>query len=99
MVDADRWAPRAARPRSLAARPLHALIRLYQRMTAARPSPCRYDPTCSSYALDALEGHGAARGAWLATRRLCRCHPWGGQGWDPVPPPRPPRARKGSPRA
>ncbi|MBX9609856.1 MAG: membrane protein insertion efficiency factor YidD [Gammaproteobacteria bacterium] len=48
---------------------------------------CRYTPTCSEYAADALRQHGAARGAWLAVRRLARCHPWGGSGYDPVPPP------------
>lgn len=73
---------------TLAATPLHALVRAYQRVRAGRPSPCRYVPSCSNYALEALETHGAVRGTWLATRRLCRCHPWGGQGWDPVPPPR-----------
>ena len=78
----------ADRPRSLAARPLHAAVRGYQRVRAGRPSPCRYVPTCSTYALEALEVHGAGRGLWLTTRRLCRCHPWGGHGWDPVPPPR-----------
>lgn len=46
---------------------------------------CRFQPTCSAYALDALERHGAVRGGWLALRRLMRCHPWGGQGYDPVP--------------
>jgi hypothetical protein len=49
---------------------------------------CRFDPTCSAYALEALETHGAARGLWLAIRRLARCHPWGGWGVDDVPPPR-----------
>jgi len=73
---------------TLAARPLHAAVRAYQRVFAGRASPCRYVPSCSNYALEALELHGAARGTWLATRRLCRCHPWGSQGWDPVPPPR-----------
>jgi hypothetical protein len=60
-------------------------VRLYQRVTAGRPSPCRYVPTCSNYALDALEHHGALRGLALMVRRLARCHPWGGHGWDPVP--------------
>jgi putative membrane protein insertion efficiency factor len=67
------------------ARFLHLLVRGYQRVLAGRPSPCRFDPSCSSYALEALELHGAVRGSWLTVRRLVRCHPWGGQGWDPVP--------------
>lgn len=46
---------------------------------------CRYQPTCSVYALDALERHGAVKGGWLALRRIGRCHPLGGSGYDPVP--------------
>ena len=46
---------------------------------------CRFQPTCSSYALEALERHGAFRGGWLVLRRIGRCHPWGGHGFDPVP--------------
>ena len=46
---------------------------------------CRFQPTCSAYALEALEKHGAFRGSWLALRRILRCHPWGGEGYDPVP--------------
>lgn len=46
---------------------------------------CRYTPTCSEYALQAVRLHGATRGSWLAARRVCRCHPWGGHGHDPVP--------------
>jgi putative membrane protein insertion efficiency factor len=47
---------------------------------------CRFVPTCSDYARDALILHGPVRGGWLAVRRLCRCHPFGGSGLDPVPP-------------
>lgn len=46
---------------------------------------CRFQPTCSGYALEALDRHGALRGGWLAARRVGRCHPWGGSGYDPVP--------------
>lgn len=48
---------------------------------------CRFAPSCSEYALEAVERHGALRGSVLAAGRLCRCHPWGGSGFDPVPPP------------
>jgi hypothetical protein len=48
---------------------------------------CRFYPSCSSYALEALERHGAVQGTWLATRRVCRCHPWNPGGYDPVPEP------------
>ena len=47
---------------------------------------CRYHPTCSAYALTAVTEHGALKGTWLSVRRIARCHPWGGHGWDPVPP-------------
>jgi uncharacterized protein len=50
---------------------------------------CRFIPSCSQYALDALAQHGAARGGLMAARRVCRCHPWGGSGIDPVPAARP----------
>jgi hypothetical protein len=46
---------------------------------------CRFSPTCSEFALEAIERHGAARGGWFAARRLCRCHPWRQGGFDPVP--------------
>ena len=68
-----------------AARSMRAVVRIYQRCTAGRPSPCRHVPSCSAYAVEALEHHGAIRGGWLATKRLCRCHPWGSHGYDPVP--------------
>ena len=67
-------------------RALVGLIRLYQvGISAWTPATCRFTPTCSAYAIQALNRHGAARGSWLAFRRLMRCHPWGGQGYDPVP--------------
>ena len=71
---------------SLPARALLRTVNLYQRLTSHRASPCRYVPSCSEYAREALVAHGAARGTWLTTRRLARCHPWGGFGFDPVPP-------------
>lgn len=70
---------------SVPARILAAIVRLYQTVRAGRPSPCRFSPSCSEYALGALASHGAVRGGWLSLRRIGRCHPWGGQGWDPVP--------------
>lgn len=70
---------------SLTVRGLQIPVRLYQHARAGRPSPCRYQPSCSNYALEALSVHGALRGSWLAIRRLARCQPWGGHGWDPVP--------------
>jgi putative membrane protein insertion efficiency factor len=49
------------------------------------PPSCRYQPSCSAYAITALQRYGALRGSWLAAKRLLRCHPWGGSGPDPVP--------------
>ncbi len=72
--------------RSVAVSVLTVPIRLYQAVAAGRPTPCRYWPTCSQYALEALEAHGAGRGSWLTVRRLLRCHPWApSSGVDPVP--------------
>ncbi|HEV2368848.1 MAG TPA: membrane protein insertion efficiency factor YidD [Acidimicrobiales bacterium] len=74
----------APRP-SVPALALRSLVRAYQLVRAGRPSPCRYWPSCSDYAVEALERHGARRGSWLTVRRLLRCHPFGGWGADPVP--------------
>ena len=62
-------------------------IRFYQKFISPLcPGVCRYTPTCSQYAIDAIKTHGALKGLWLTTKRLARCHPWGGCGYDPVPP-------------
>lgn len=61
------------------------LVTAYQRAFEGRPSPCRFTPSCSSYAKQALQTYGARRGLWLALRRIVRCHPFGPSGWDPVP--------------
>lgn len=71
----------------MARRVLILVVRAYQvGLSPLLPASCRYTPSCSVYAVEALERHGAARGSWLAVRRLLRCHPWGGCGHDPVPP-------------
>lgn len=65
---------------------LVGLIRAYQLLVSPLLGPvCRYAPSCSSYAVQAVQRHGAVRGTWLAGRRLLRCHPWAPGGWDPVP--------------
>jgi uncharacterized protein len=62
------------------------LIRFYQAsIRPLLPNTCRFTPSCSQYATEALNKHGFFKGAWLALRRILRCHPWGGHGYDPVP--------------
>ncbi|MGI8418705.1 MAG: membrane protein insertion efficiency factor YidD [Nakamurella sp.] len=75
---------------SVPARLLTGPIRFYQRfISPALPATCRYSPTCSAYAVEALQVHGALRGSWLTIRRIGRCHPWSKRGhFDPVPPAR-----------
>ena len=76
---------------------LIGLIRFYQAaISPYTPPSCRYTPTCSAYAIEAVERHGVLRGGWLFLRRFARCHPWGGEGYDPVPPnPSSPSVREG----
>jgi putative membrane protein insertion efficiency factor len=80
-------------PGRAVSRALHLLIRFYQ--IAISPvlhalggplAGCRYEPTCSHYFLQAVQVHGPWKGSWLGIRRIFRCHPWGGHGYDPVPP-------------
>jgi uncharacterized protein len=75
--------------RKVASLGLQALIRSYQLiLSPLLPPSCRYLPSCSDYAVEAIGRHGALVGVGLAARRLARCHPWGGSGYDPVPEPR-----------
>ncbi len=61
-------------------------IHFYRRcISPYTPATCRYVPTCSAYAIEAITKYGPIKGTWLAVKRLCRCHPWGGSGYDPVP--------------
>ncbi|MBL4905944.1 MAG: membrane protein insertion efficiency factor YidD [Sneathiella sp.] len=65
---------------------LKALIKVYQYgVSPYLPANCRYHPTCSAYALEALHMYGPVKGSWLTIKRLGKCHPWGGHGYDPVP--------------
>lgn len=65
---------------------LIALVRFYQgAVSPFLPNACRYTPTCSQYMIEAVQKHGAFRGGWLGLKRIARCHPWGGHGYDPVP--------------
>lgn len=66
--------------------PLIVLVKFYQNcISPFTPPSCRFTPTCSQYAVEALRKHGLIKGSWLTIRRLARCHPWGGHGYDPVP--------------
>ena len=66
--------------------PLVVLVKFYQNsISPFTPPSCRYTPTCSEYALQALRKYGPFKGGWPALKRILRCHPWGGHGYDPVP--------------
>jgi hypothetical protein len=96
--DPDRRAPATGElghraPRSRLAGWMTAGIRGYQMARSGRVTGCRFLPSCSEYAIGAIEQHGAGRGSFLAARRLLRCHPWGRHGVDPVPDRRTPCSR------
>jgi len=84
-------------------RALVAPISFYRRfLSPLKPPSCRFSPTCSAYAQEALLVHGLARGTWLAVKRIARCHPWTEPGYDPVPEPAGaarPAARRSAPHA
>jgi uncharacterized protein len=74
---------------------IRVLVRAYQltiapilRVLVGPGGGCRYEPSCSHYFLEAVEKHGVLSGSWIGVKRIARCHPWGGAGFDPVPPPR-----------
>jgi uncharacterized protein len=76
----------ALRQKSVVKALLIALLRAYQLLISPLfPPCCRYSPSCSRYAMEAVGTHGAIKGSWLILKRLLRCHPWGGYGFDPVP--------------
>lgn len=65
---------------------LIGIIRFYQcAISPLTPPSCRFVPTCSEYGVEAIRKHGALKGGWLTLKRILRCHPWGGSGFDPVP--------------
>ena len=70
---------------TLMLRVYHAVLSPMLHFVAGPAAGCRFEPSCSVYAQEAIQQRGAVRGSWLALRRLCRCHPWGGAGHDPVP--------------
>jgi len=66
--------------------PFILLIKIYQKVISPLIGPkCRFTPTCSNYAVEALKKYGVFKGSWLAVKRIAKCHPWGGSGYDPVP--------------
>ena len=89
--------PAAVPSPSPAARLILIAIQGYRlTLSALLGRQCRFAPTCSEYAADAVRNHGALRGGWLGLKRIGRCHPWGGSGYDPAPPRRPMEPRRGT---
>ncbi|HIZ85393.1 MAG TPA: membrane protein insertion efficiency factor YidD [Candidatus Coprenecus stercoravium] len=81
-----RWRKFSKMLRKVAVGPFVLLIRFYQVcISPYTPAACRFTPTCSAYALEAFRKYGPFKGLYLSVRRILRCHPWGGSGYDPVP--------------
>ncbi|MBR4964025.1 MAG: membrane protein insertion efficiency factor YidD [Alistipes sp.] len=86
MQFAEFWQRLLSLVKRLLSYPLILLVRFYQVcLSPLKPPSCRFTPTCSQYAIEALRKHGPIKGLYLTARRLLRCHPWGGSGYDPVP--------------
>ena len=80
------WHKCASVCKRVATWPFLALVKFYQYcISPYTPPACRFTPTCSQYAVEALKKYGSIKGGWLTLKRLSRCHPWGGSGYDPVP--------------
>ena len=86
MPSAGFWKTLRSGFKRVAAFPLLVLVQFYRYcISPFMPPSCRFTPTCSQYAVEALRKYGPLKGSWLTLRRLARCHPWGGSGYDPVP--------------
>ena len=86
MQSAGFWQRSLKTCKRIAIWPLVMLVRFYQVcISPLKPACCRFTPTCSAYAIEALRKHGPIKGLWLAIWRVLRCNPWGGSGYDPVP--------------
>lgn len=86
MLSSTSWQRFKQGAKRVLASPLILLVRFYQVcLSPLKPPSCRFTPTCSQYAIEALRKYGPIKGLYLTVRRLLRCHPWGGSGYDPVP--------------
>lgn len=86
MPSSTSWQRFKSAAKRVLAFPFILLVRFYQVcISPLKPPSCRFTPTCSQYAIEAIRKHGVVKGCWLAAKRIARCHPWGGSGYDPVP--------------